>query len=98
MAASFAPCSKRDNHPMGLFHVTARLTGPSATEELDLLVDTGATLLTIPHVVADRIGLQASREQSVVLAGGHRETWPAAEVQLALDGQAITTPCFIAPD
>lgn len=33
-----------------------------------------------------------------MIAGGRRETWPVAEVGLALNGDKATTPCFIAPD
>ncbi len=38
---------------MGLFRVTARLTGPTGrSEEVDLLVDSGATLLVVPRDLA----------------------------------------------
>lgn len=83
---------------MGLFHVRGRLTGPAGrTEEVDLLVDTGATLLVIPQDMAERLELVARRSQTVVIGGGRREVWPVAEIRLALDGQEVTTPCFIAP-
>ena len=83
---------------MGLFHVKGRLTGPTGrSEEVDLLVDTGATLLVVPRPLADRLGLRPGRSQPVVIAGGQRDVWPVAEVRLALDGQETTTPCFIAP-
>lgn len=83
---------------MGLFQVKGRLTGPSGRrEEIDFLVDTGATLLVVPQELADRLELSPVRSQRVVIAGGRREVWPIAEVRLALDGQETTTPCFIAP-
>jgi predicted aspartyl protease len=83
---------------MGLFRVTGRLIGPTGrTEQVELLVDTGATLLTVPRSLAEQLGLIAGRAQPVVLAGGQRDVWPVAEVRLALDGQEVTTPCFIAP-
>lgn len=83
---------------MGLFHVKGRLTGPTGrSEEVDLLVDTGATLLVISRLLADRLQLTPGRSQRVVIAGGQRDVWPVAEVRLALDGQETTTPCFIAP-
>ena len=83
---------------MGLFHVKGRLTGPTGrSEEVDLLVDTGATLLVVPRVLADRLELAPGRSQRVVMAGGRRDVWPVAEVRLVLDGQETTTPCFIAP-
>jgi predicted aspartyl protease len=83
---------------MGLFRVRGTLMGPGDHEEsLDLLVDTGATLLVVPREIADRLGLQPRREQLVVIAGGRRENWPVAEVRLTLEGAQVTTPCFIAP-
>ena len=84
---------------MGLFHVSARLTGPTGrTATLDLLVDTGATLLVVPRALADQLELATLRTQSVRPAGGRREVWPVAEVRVAVDGREVTTPCFIAPD
>ena len=83
---------------MGLFHVTARLAGPTGrTATLDLLVDTGATLLVVPRSLADQLELAPLRSQAVQTAGGRREVWPVAEVRLLLDGREVTTPCFIAP-
>ena len=84
---------------MGLFRVRALLTGPSGrSEAVDLLVDTGATLVVVPAALAERLELVASRSQRVVIAGGQRAAWPVAEVRLVLDNQEVTTPCFIAPD
>ncbi|HXV80351.1 MAG TPA: retroviral-like aspartic protease family protein [Candidatus Binatia bacterium] len=84
---------------MGLFHVKSRLTGPTGrVEEVDLLVETGATLSVVPRLLAERLELKTTRSQSVVVAGGQRDLWPIAEARLALDGDEITTPCFIAPE
>ena len=83
---------------MGLFRVPARLTGPTgSSQDVELLVDTGATLLVVPEDLAGRLGLVPQRHHQVVIAGGRRETWPVAEVRLTLDGQDVTTPCFVAP-
>lgn len=83
---------------MGLFRVEGRLTGPTGrSERIELLVDTGATLLVIPHDLAERLEVAPLRTQAVVIAGGQRDTWPVGEVRLALNGQEVTTPCFIAP-
>ena len=84
---------------MGLFHVKGRLAGPTGcSEEVELLVDTGATLTVIPRSLAERLELKPVRSQRVVIAGGQRDVWPVAEARLALDGNEITTQCFIAPD
>ncbi len=84
---------------MGLFRVRGRLTGPTGRrEDVDLLVDTGATFLVVPRPLADRLELQAQRYEPVVIAGGQRVSWPVAELRVAVDGKEVTTPCFIAPD
>lgn len=83
---------------MGLFRVPARLTGPTGIgQDVELLVDTGATLLVVPEDLAGSLGLVPKRRHQVVIAAGRRETWPVAEVRLTLDGQEVTTPCFVAP-
>jgi len=84
---------------MGLCRVRGRLTGPTGrSEDADLLVDTGATLLVLPRSLAGRLELVVRRSQPVLIAGGQRAEWPVAEAGLSLDGPDVTTPCFIAPD
>jgi aspartyl protease family protein len=84
---------------MGLFHVKGHLTGPTGlVEEVELLVDIGATLSVVPRSLAERLELKPTRSQRVVIAGGKRDVWPIAEARLALNGDEITTPCFIAPE
>jgi predicted aspartyl protease len=84
---------------MGLFPVTGRLTGPTGrSEDAEILVDTGATLLVVSRAPAERLELAARRCQPVLIAGGQRAEWPVADVSLALNGPGVTTSCFIAPD
>lgn len=84
---------------MGLFRVNGRLTGPTGcSEDAELLVDTGATLLVVTRSMAERLELVVRRSQPVLIAGGQRVAWPVAEVSLEVNGLAVTTPCFIAPD
>lgn len=82
---------------MGLFAVRTTLIGPTGlTEDLDLLVDTGATFSVIPTAVANRLGLRVRRLQPVLIAGGRRDVWPLAEVRMAVEGRAdVPTLCFI---
>jgi len=83
---------------MGIFSVKGALTGPTGNkEEVEFLVDTGATLLVVPRPLAERLALAPTRSQRIVIAGEQKEVWPVAEVRLALDGQETTTPCFISP-
>jgi predicted aspartyl protease len=74
------------------------LTGPTGqSEETELFVDTGATLVVLPRWLAERIGLVVTRHKPVLLAGGAEETWPIAEVRVAIEDQEVPTLCFIAP-
>ncbi len=84
--------------PMEPFRVSGRLTGPTGhSEDIEFLVDTGATLVVVPADLARRLVLVPTRQQPVMVAGGRRDSWPIAEVRLTLDGREVTTPCFIAP-
>jgi predicted aspartyl protease len=82
---------------MGLFAVRTTLIGPTGlTEDLDLLVDTGATFSLIPTAVAHRLGLRLRRQQPVLIAGGRRDVWPVAEVRMAVEGRDdVPTLCFV---
>lgn len=83
---------------MGQFSVTGRLTGATGlSEDVELVVDTGATFLTMPPSLAERLGVTPRRSQPVVVAGGQRAVWPVGEVRLELEGREVATPCFIAP-
>ena len=83
---------------MGQFRVSARLTGPTGrSEEVDLLVDTGANFVTLPSELAARLELGVVRWQRVRVAGGATSTWPMADVRLAIGDNEVPTRCFIAP-
>ncbi|HET9488721.1 MAG TPA: retroviral-like aspartic protease family protein [Methylomirabilota bacterium] len=84
---------------MGQFFVPVRLTGPTGrTEQVELLVDTGATLVVLPRDLAGRLEVAVHRMQPIIVAGGTEATWPVGEIRIAIDGREVTTPCFIAPD
>ena len=84
---------------MGHFQVPVRLTGPTGrSEETELFVDTGASLVVVPRSLADRLYLVVKWRQPVSLAGGAQEVWPVAEVRVALGDQEVPTLCFIVPD
>lgn len=84
---------------MGQFRVPARLRGPTGlSEETELLVDTGSTLVALPRALAERLELVVERQQRVMVAGGARAKVPVAEVRVALSQGEVTTKCFIVPD
>jgi predicted aspartyl protease len=83
---------------MGLFHVPARLSGPTGrTEVVELLVDSGATFVVVPQSLADRLELRPNRTCPIQTAGGRDETWPLADVRLTVDGDEVNTRCLISP-
>src|SRR5436853_4660103 len=84
---------------MGLFHVRVKVTGPTGrSEDLDLLVDSGATFVVLPRPVADRLELRATRTVPFQTAGERTETWPVAEVRVTINGLEVTTPCVVTPE
>ena len=84
---------------MGHFFVRGRLTGPTGrSEDVDLFVDTGATLLIVPQSLADRLEVTPRYFQSVRLADDQRAVWPRSEVLLKLDEREMTAPCWIVPE
>lgn len=84
---------------VGHFTVRGRLTGPSGrSEDVDLFVDTGSTLLMIPKSLAERLDVTPRYFQPVRLAGDQRVVWPVSEVRLELEDQEATTRCFIVPE
>ena len=64
---------------MGLFRVSAHLTGPTGQNEtVELLVDTGATFLVVPRALAERLELRPTRMCPIQTAGVERKPgrWP----------------------
>jgi predicted aspartyl protease len=83
---------------MGQFSVPVRLTGPTGrSEEIELLVDTGAIFVTLPREFAERLELVVVRLKRVRVAGGAIATWPLAEVRVAIGDDDAPTLCLIAP-
>ena len=81
---------------MGHFNVQTRVTGPTGVSEiLDLFVDTGATLIVLPRAIAERLELRSTETCRVELAGGVEETWPIAEIRVALEGREAPMLCLI---
>ena len=81
---------------MGHFNVQTRVVGPTGlSETLDLFVDTGATLVILPRAIADRLELHPTQTCPVELAGGVVQTWPVAEIRVALEGREAPMLCLI---
>ena len=75
---------------MGMFEVKvqlASLTAPGRTEEISLLVDTGATLSWIPREVLHKLGVTAFSRLPFSLADGRRLERDVTAVLVTFDGR-----------
>jgi clan AA aspartic protease len=77
---------------MGMFDATAKLANlaaPSRTEEVSLLVDTGATLSWIPREILEKLGVTAFSRLPFSLADGRRLGRDTTAVLLTIDGRKV---------
>jgi len=80
---------------MGLFEVKvklASLAAPARSEELSLLVDTGATLSWIPRNVLERLRVRAVSRLPFTLADGRTLERETSAVLLTIDGRRAAVP------
>ena len=78
---------------MGTFSVTIEVGGVGAEdlEEVDALVDTGATTTVIPGSVLRRLGISPTRRETFEYAGGERVDLDMAEARARVAGRETTT-------
>ena len=76
------------NHPITLYS-----DDRSVAETVDALVDTGATFLTMPDDILDRLGIEPFQSVTLRLANGEVERRRIGEVRVQLDGQERTAVC-----
>jgi clan AA aspartic protease len=83
---------------MGLFSVEIELIAADRQESEDhaALVDTGASYLSLPATVIERLGYRAFDTQRVSFADGSTALWPLAEVRVRLEGRERTVIAFMA--
>src|SRR2546426_7597256 len=75
---------------MGMFDVTvklASLAAPGRTEEVSLLVDTGATLSWIPREILQKLGVAAFSRLPFIHADGRHFERATTTVLLTLEGR-----------
>jgi len=80
---------------MGEFNVKvklASLAAPERTEEISLLVDTGATLSWIPRVVLERLGVTPYSRLPFTLADGRTLERDTTAVLMTIDGRKASVP------
>src|SRR5712691_4580566 len=78
---------------MGSFGVLLEVGSSNAQrfEQMEALVDTGATYTWLPHDVLDRLGVRADAEWPFVLANGREVTFPIGSVRVRINGRDRTT-------
>jgi len=80
---------------MGHVFVKAMLEGVNRQEEIDMLVDTGATLSTIPEDLAQRLGVPRLKSKRAQLADGRELVVEAGTVQIKINGREAPTTVLI---
>jgi predicted aspartyl protease len=85
---------------MGLFHVDIEVlpAGGGAAERQTVLVDTGASYLSLPASLLERLGYRAIGTQRVVFATGDTEVWRIAEIRVRLEDSERTVLAFLSSD
>jgi len=85
---------------VGLFHVDLEVlpAGGGASELQTVLVDTGASYLSLPASVLDRLGYRSVGTQRVVFATGETAVWQVTEVRVRLGGRERTVLAFLADE
>ena len=78
---------------MGTFSVKIEIGGVDgeSLEEVEALVDTGATTTVIPGSVLRRLGISPTRSETFEYAGGERVDLDMAEARARVDGRETTT-------
>jgi len=80
---------------MGMFELTVKLAAldaPLRTEEVSLLVDTGATLSWVPRRILERLGSPVFSQLPFELADGRRLDRDVTTVLLSVDGRKAPVP------
>ncbi len=85
---------------MGLFQVEIEVlpSDGGAPQVQSVLVDTGASYLSLPRSVLTSLGYQAIDRQRVVFATGQTQVWDVTEIRIRLQGRERTVLAFLAPD
>ena len=84
---------------MGQFSVQVRIThptDPTRVAEVELLVDTGATLSWVPREIIERLGVPRLRRRSFLVANGRTVERETAGAIVQLDGNEASVTLVVA--
>jgi len=87
-------------HAMSLFHVDIEVLPSSGglAEHQAVLVDTGASYLSLPASLLGRLGYRPVGMQRVIFATGETAVWAVAEIRVRLEGRERTVLAFVADE
>lgn len=80
---------------VGMFEVKVKLANqaaPSRTEEVSLLVDTGATLSWVPRPLLEKLGIKPTARLEFQLADGRLLQRDAGAALFTIDGKSLGIP------
>ena len=79
---------------MGTFQITVEIGNQSGQrfQELEVLVDTGATFTKVPRSILEALGIPADRTYTALLADGRRVPREQGWAIIRLEGQQFPTP------
>ncbi len=80
---------------MGIVYITGKVNGPLGSEEVEFLVDSGATYSLLPESVWKQIGLKPKREMTFSLADGSKIIRRVSECHIALPEDETHTPVIL---
>ena len=85
---------------MGIFNVPIEIGDSEGTrfEQVDALVDTGATFTMVPASVLRSLGLEPSERGALELADGSLQEFDIAETRLRINGQETSTVVVFGSD
>ena len=84
---------------MGQFHVKVTISHPTETSrsaEVDLIVDTGATLSWVPREIIERLGAPRLRRRPFLLAEGRTIERDTVGAVIKLDGSEANVTVVVA--
>ncbi len=80
---------------MGVVFITGKVTGPLGSEEVEFIVDSGASYSLLPEPVWKRIGLKPKRELTFRLADGSKVVRQVSECHIRLPEDETHTPIIL---
>ncbi len=85
---------------MSIFRYPLEISDPQGVqfEQVDALVDTGATFTVIPSAILDRLGVEPSQRARFRLADDTVIQRPIGETQVRIEGQTFSTTVVFGDD